>query len=205
MAHLNLPVLLVARTSLGTINHTLLSIAALRAARLDLRGVVMVGKRESGKSRGDRTLRQNRSCWCGSLARKNKSCRAHSGVPQEFRSQGVSRMSSSLRVWHPFTQEALDPAPLRITRAQGVYIYIGDGRTLHRRNFFVVGESPRALPSRDDGGDRGANGEDGPRVARRVHARRRRGTFACACAKCCRASWSTSFFPMTVQPRLKSR
>ena len=44
MAYLNLPVLLVARTSLGTINHTLLSIAALRAARLDLRGVVMVGK-----------------------------------------------------------------------------------------------------------------------------------------------------------------
>ncbi len=37
-------------------------------------------------------------------------------------------MNSKLRVWHPFTQEALDPAPLRITRAQGVYIYTGDGR-----------------------------------------------------------------------------
>lgn len=44
MAHLNLPVLVVARTSLGTINHTLLSLAALRAARLNVRGVVMVGK-----------------------------------------------------------------------------------------------------------------------------------------------------------------
>ncbi|HVB36720.1 MAG TPA: dethiobiotin synthase [Candidatus Acidoferrales bacterium] len=44
MAHLNLPVLLVARTSLGTINHTLLSLAALRATRIDVRGVVMVGK-----------------------------------------------------------------------------------------------------------------------------------------------------------------
>ncbi|HLW81425.1 MAG TPA: dethiobiotin synthase [Candidatus Acidoferrales bacterium] len=44
MSHLRLPVLLVARTSLGTINHTLLSIAALRAANLDLRGVIMVGK-----------------------------------------------------------------------------------------------------------------------------------------------------------------
>jgi len=44
MAQLNLPVLVVARTSLGTINHTLLSIAALRAARIDVRGVVMVGK-----------------------------------------------------------------------------------------------------------------------------------------------------------------
>jgi dethiobiotin synthetase len=43
MKHLRLPVLLVARTSLGTINHTLLSVAALRAARLDLRGVVMSG------------------------------------------------------------------------------------------------------------------------------------------------------------------
>lgn len=43
MRHLRLPVLLVSRTALGTINHTLLSLAALRAARLDVRGVVMVG------------------------------------------------------------------------------------------------------------------------------------------------------------------
>jgi dethiobiotin synthetase len=44
MRHLRLPVVLVARTTLGTINHTLLSIAALRAARLDLRGVILSGK-----------------------------------------------------------------------------------------------------------------------------------------------------------------
>ena len=45
MKHLRLPIVLVSRSSLGTINHTLLSLAALRAARLDVRGVVMVGKR----------------------------------------------------------------------------------------------------------------------------------------------------------------
>jgi dethiobiotin synthetase len=44
MRRLKLPVLLVCRTSLGTINHTLLSLAALRAAKLAVRGVVMVGK-----------------------------------------------------------------------------------------------------------------------------------------------------------------
>jgi dethiobiotin synthetase len=44
MIHLALPVILVSRTSLGTINHTLLSIAALRAAHLDLRGVILSGK-----------------------------------------------------------------------------------------------------------------------------------------------------------------
>lgn len=44
MSHLALPVLLVSRATLGTINHTLLSIAALRAAHLDLRGVILSGK-----------------------------------------------------------------------------------------------------------------------------------------------------------------
>jgi dethiobiotin synthetase len=44
MRHLTLPVLLVSRSSLGTINHTLLSLAALRAARIEVRGVIMVGK-----------------------------------------------------------------------------------------------------------------------------------------------------------------
>lgn len=44
MRHLQLPVLLVTRTTLGTINHTLLSLAALRTAGIAVRGVVMVGK-----------------------------------------------------------------------------------------------------------------------------------------------------------------
>jgi len=45
MSHLALPVLLVSRTSLGTINHTLLSLAALRSAHQEVRGVILVGKR----------------------------------------------------------------------------------------------------------------------------------------------------------------
>lgn len=45
MKRLRLPILLVSRTSLGTINHTLLSLAALRAAGLNVRGVVMAGKK----------------------------------------------------------------------------------------------------------------------------------------------------------------
>jgi dethiobiotin synthetase len=44
MCHLEIPVLLVSRTSLGTINHTLLSLAALRSAKLGIRGIIMVGK-----------------------------------------------------------------------------------------------------------------------------------------------------------------
>jgi adenosylmethionine---8-amino-7-oxononanoate aminotransferase len=39
-------------------------------------------------------------------------------------------MSSPLRIWHPFTQEALDPPPIRIVNAMGVYLHTDDGRKL---------------------------------------------------------------------------
>jgi malonyl-CoA O-methyltransferase len=48
MAHLALPVVLVARTTLGTINHTLLSLAALRARAVPVAGVVLVGAPSPG-------------------------------------------------------------------------------------------------------------------------------------------------------------
>jgi malonyl-CoA O-methyltransferase len=43
MARLGAPILVVARTNLGTINHTLLTLDALRARRLPIAGVVMAG------------------------------------------------------------------------------------------------------------------------------------------------------------------
>lgn len=45
MIHLHLPVVVAARTSLGTINHTLLTLEALRRRALHVAGVVMVGDR----------------------------------------------------------------------------------------------------------------------------------------------------------------
>jgi len=39
-------------------------------------------------------------------------------------------MSSPLRIWHPFTNSALDPAPIEIERAKGVWLYAQDGRKI---------------------------------------------------------------------------
>lgn len=47
MRALAVPVLVVARSSLGTINHTLLTVEALRARALSIAGVVMVGDKNS--------------------------------------------------------------------------------------------------------------------------------------------------------------
>jgi len=39
-------------------------------------------------------------------------------------------MNSALRIWHPFTNSALDPPPLQVERAVGVYLYTKDGRKI---------------------------------------------------------------------------
>jgi adenosylmethionine---8-amino-7-oxononanoate aminotransferase len=39
-------------------------------------------------------------------------------------------MNSPLRIWHPFTNSLLDPAPLQVERAEGVYMYTKDGRKI---------------------------------------------------------------------------
>ena len=50
-AHWALPVILVARTTLGTINHSLLSIEALRARGCSIHGVLFVGEEISASER----------------------------------------------------------------------------------------------------------------------------------------------------------
>jgi adenosylmethionine---8-amino-7-oxononanoate aminotransferase len=39
-------------------------------------------------------------------------------------------MSAPLQIWHPFSQEALDPPPIRIAKAEGAYLFTEDGRRL---------------------------------------------------------------------------
>src|SRR5574340_226622 len=36
----------------------------------------------------------------------------------------------SLHIWHPFTNAAIDPAPIPVERAEGVWLYTRDGRKI---------------------------------------------------------------------------
>lgn len=49
--HLGFPILIAARAALGTINHTLLTIRALRCAKMRITGVVMIGHRNKDNER----------------------------------------------------------------------------------------------------------------------------------------------------------
>jgi adenosylmethionine-8-amino-7-oxononanoate aminotransferase len=39
-------------------------------------------------------------------------------------------MSQGLRIWHPFTNAALDPDPVPIVKAEGVFLYTAEGRQI---------------------------------------------------------------------------
>jgi adenosylmethionine-8-amino-7-oxononanoate aminotransferase len=39
-------------------------------------------------------------------------------------------MDTPLKIWHPFTNAALDPVPIEIERAEGVWLYAKDGRKI---------------------------------------------------------------------------
>jgi dethiobiotin synthetase len=49
--HLGFPILIAARTALGTINHTLLTVRALRCAKMGIKGVVMIGNHKKDTER----------------------------------------------------------------------------------------------------------------------------------------------------------
>src|SRR6266568_7753601 len=40
----------------------------------------------------------------------------------------TSAMNPALRIWHPFSNSALDPLAVQVERAEGVYLYTKDGR-----------------------------------------------------------------------------
>ena len=62
-----------------------------------------------------------------------------------------------LSIWHPFTQDALDPRPIFIDRAEGVYLYTPDGRRLLEVRVAA---------------DPVAHDRDGPALRRRLDAER---------------------------------
>jgi dethiobiotin synthetase len=49
--HLGFPILIAARSALGTINHTLLTVRALRCAKMRIKGIVMIGNRNRDNER----------------------------------------------------------------------------------------------------------------------------------------------------------
>ena len=147
--HLQLPVLIVARASLGTINHTLLTLEAARAAGLQVLGIVLNGRSAKGtvaERTNPRVIRSLsgvpifgvipavRNPSPGKLSRYLKTTaildaiqNAHGATPARQRS--LSRADRA-HLWHPFTQmsEWEKENPLIVESADGAYLTDVEGK-----------------------------------------------------------------------------
>jgi len=134
MARLGLPVILAARTGLGTLNHTLLSLEALRLRGIEVRGVALIGEPNPDNRRDIEHLggvpvvidiphlkTVTREALRG-LASEVK-------LPEAIPADDVLAMDRA-HVWHPFTQAATAPAPVQAVRGQGAKLFTADGREL---------------------------------------------------------------------------
>uniref|UniRef100_A0A7C4EHF6 Multifunctional fusion protein n=1 Tax=Fundidesulfovibrio putealis TaxID=270496 RepID=A0A7C4EHF6_9BACT len=138
MARFGLPVVVAARSGLGTINHTLLTLEALRLRGLDVAGVVLCGPPDPANRQDIERL--GRVDVLAEIPRLDPLDRAAltALVPTLRLPPFPDRAAQSAQVlewdarhvWHPFTQAATAPAPTHLVRARGATLRTADGRDL---------------------------------------------------------------------------
>ncbi len=136
-----IPVLLVASSGLGTLNHTLLSIEALNSRAIPILGVVLNGPEHKGNHRSlsrylkrvpiyslaklgsDTALseldRIGEELWHMMSIHRNEAQRSESW-----------RQKDKDFVWHPYTQHLTAPDPIPIVSGKGPYLYTDQGEEL---------------------------------------------------------------------------
>jgi adenosylmethionine-8-amino-7-oxononanoate aminotransferase len=142
-ALLRQPIVVVASSGLGTINHTLLTLEALRVRSLPCAAVILTGPPNSENRRAIERGGGVAVLELGAIDPLDAATLAQ--VAAQFDPDGILRPAllnaaaaadPSWRqvdrdhVWHPYTQMAVAPAPLPIVRAEGAYLMTADGRRI---------------------------------------------------------------------------
>ena len=136
MQRFSLPVLLVARSTLGTINHTLLSLAQLRQRGLAIAGVVMNGPKNPANKEAIEHFGQVSvvaevepldDLTPASLSSVFARCFAGLAVPPE---QSQEEPQATSHVWSPYTQMKTAPIPPKVCAGRGALLELEDGRQL---------------------------------------------------------------------------
>lgn len=141
---LAMPVVVVASSTLGTINHALLTLEALKSRGLAVAGVVLVGPAHGSNARAIRDrggvpvlLRIpemfpldaaviDRFCQDVAAGRVADPCGEETPVAASERPRDLVARNARV-VWHPYAQHATMPDPLAVERAHGALLWTQDG------------------------------------------------------------------------------
>ena len=128
VARLALPAVVVARTALGTINHTLLTLEALRARGVSVLGVVLSGEPCDPAVR-DAIARIGRVRILAELPWASDVSTLDLVVPAIPAATDWMSLDRA-HVWRPYTAMKIAPPPLEVVRAEGVELHLADGRRI---------------------------------------------------------------------------
>lgn len=134
MKEVNLPVVLVASTRLGTINHTLLSVERIKTLGISFLGLVLVGEEDKGLSEvfereGVNILFKVPKCedllssWSGLKAQLTSRVLPLANATKEIE---IKKLDQEL-IWHPYTQHGTSGDLPEVRAAQGSEIFFADG------------------------------------------------------------------------------
>jgi len=134
IARLGLPVIVAARAGLGTLNHTLLTLEALRLRGIDVRGVALIGEPNPDNRRdiehlGGVPVIIDIPHLEAVTPEALRALASEVNIPAPVPGGDVLAMDRA-HVWHPFTQAATAPAPVQAVRGQGAKLFTADGREL---------------------------------------------------------------------------
>ena len=126
---LGIPIVIVASTKLGTINHTLLTVESARNEGLIIKGIVLSGKRDPGLKElleeqsgipiiGEIPLFAEKDI--GSILKK----------ASVFFKKGFVTSLGEDCIWYPFTQHKLRRENLRVVKGEGSWLYLENGQKI---------------------------------------------------------------------------
>ncbi|HET9239800.1 MAG TPA: adenosylmethionine--8-amino-7-oxononanoate transaminase [Oligoflexus sp.] len=138
---MELPVVLVASSGLGTLNHTLLTLEALDQAGLDVLAVIVNGPPHEANMQSLRRMRPDHRFvafpWMDLSSPGSewqKACEelfdAVIGATQKPVDISAWYAYDKKHCWHPYTQHQTAPEPLPLVKAQGIYLKTHTGEKL---------------------------------------------------------------------------
>ena len=126
---LKVPIIVVASTRLGTINHTLLTVDSAQRSGLTVKGIVLSGEKDPGL----KELLEEQSGisvvgeipWFGKEDRDSILKRASSFFQESF----IDSLAEDC-IWYPFTQHKLRSENLRVARGKGAWLHLENGQKI---------------------------------------------------------------------------
>ena len=124
---LKVPIVVVASTKLGTINHTLLTVESAQREGLDVKGIIL-----SGKEDGDlKELLEEQSGvpvvgeipWF-----ENKEWSSVLEQARSFFREDFMKFFGQDCIWYPFTQHSLRSENLGVLKGEGSWLYLENGQ-----------------------------------------------------------------------------